>query len=272
MKRPDFILGLNQEVTGESELFLGRAFELGITRISTPPGGNITRFVNRFSKKSSCKVQTQLRLSPLGSGMNEVFEKTCETLGVNELESFFFEDVEDIKNNPQSLVDLLELKKNGRLQNIGAIVSSETAILAAAKIPALQVLQVSFNLFENSLKLGSSLKKAAEAGKTLQAKAPFFEGILTEPSENLPEKFQSLAPSLKKLKDLAGRSRITMESLCLAYVLQQKIFSAVIVSAESKDQLVKNWQTYQSASRLEIKSDEIHRITQGDLQNMSVGH
>ncbi len=274
MKRPDFILGLTASEASDRALVLNRAFELGITRINTPDAKDVAGFVSRFAKKSNCQVQTHFRLSP-GSdsskgSVTDIFEQACQSMGLDGLETFSFESLEDIKNNPQSLVELVEIKKKSRLQNIGVLVGTEAAILAAAKIPALQVLQVSFNLIENSLNLGTALKKALEAGKILQAVAPFMGGVLTRSAQNLPEKYQTLAPSLKKLTDLAGRSKMSMESLCLAYVLQQKIFSAVIVEAESKDQLVKNWQSYQAASRLEIRWDEIHRITQDDSKKLAL--
>ncbi len=273
MKRPDFILGLTASAAADRSLVLGRAFELGITRINTPDARDVKGFASRFPKKSNCKVQTHLRLN-VGlennqGSVTDIFEQSCQSMDLEGFETFSFENLEDIKNNPQSLIELGELKKKNRLQNIGVLVGTEAGILAAAKIPALQVLQVSFNLIENSLKLGAALKKALEAGKTLQAVGPFMGGVLTKSVHNLPEKYQSLAPSLKKLTDLAGRSKISMESLCLAYVLQQKIFSAVIVESESKDQLVKNWQCYQAASRLEIRWDEIHRITQDDSKKLA---
>ena len=274
MKRPDFILGLTASTASDRSLVLSRAFELGLSRISTPDAKDVAGFVHRFTKKSNCKVQTHFRLNSGLENSNEsvtdIFEQTCQSMGIEGLETFSYENLEDIKNNPQSLIELVELKKKNRLQNIGVLVGTEAGILAATKIPAVQVLQVSFNLIENSLSLGTSLKKALEAGKVLQAIGPFMGGVLTRSSQNLPEKYQSLAPSLKKLTELAGRSRMSMESLCLAYVLQQKIFSAVIVESESKDQLVKNWQCYQAASRLEIRWDEIHRITQDDSKKLAL--
>lgn len=274
MKRPDFILGLTASAASDRGLVLSRAFELGLSRINTPDAKDVAGFVNRFTQKSNCKVQTHFRLNAGLENSNEsvtdIFEQTCQSMGIDGLETFSYENLEDIKNNPQSLIELVELKTKNRLQNIGVLVGTEAGILAAAKIPAVQVLQVSFNLIENSLSLGTALKKALEAGKVLQAIGPFMGGVLTRSSQNLPEKYQSLAPSLKKLTELAGRSRMSMESLCLAYVLQQKIFSAVIVESESKDQLVKNWQSYQAASRLEIRWDEIHRITQDDSKKLAL--
>ena len=270
MKRSDFILGLGPSSSADRALLLQRALELGLGRVNTPDTDGLAAFTAKFTKKSNLKIQTHFHLRAGGQTLNELFEQTCAAMGVNELETYSFENIEDLKTNPQSLIELAELKKKGRLQNIGVFVDSEASILAASKIPSVQVLQVSFNLIENSLRWGSALKKAAEAGKTLQARAPFLRGALIRPLESLPENLQAFSPSVKKLKDLAGRSKMPMESLCLAYVLQQKLFSAVIVGAESKDQLVKNWQAYQSASRLQIQSDEIHRITQEDSKNLNL--
>ena len=270
MKRPDFILGLAPTTKSDRMAVLNRAFELGLTRLNAPDPQDVAAFTARFSKTSSCKLQTQLKIGSGAGNMSEIFQQTCQSMGVEGLETFSFESVDEIKNNPQALLELMEIKKTNRLQNIGVQVSSEASVLAAAKIPGIQILQVSFNLFENALSLGPALKKAIEAGKILQAVAPFMGGLLTGPPESLPERFQVMAPSLKKLKVLAGRSKMSMESLCLAYVLQQKLFSGVIVESENKDQLVKNWQSYQSASRLEIRWDEIHRITQDDYKKLAL--
>jgi aryl-alcohol dehydrogenase-like predicted oxidoreductase len=159
---------------------------------------------------------------------------------------------------------LVQLQKDGMIKNIGVSITSNDQLQQVIKIPEIKMIQMPFNVLDNFSRRGILLVKAREAGKILYARSAYLQGLLLMSMEKIPAPLKSVIPLMRQLQQIANRRRITVECLCLGYVLQQKLFDGLIIGVDNKDQLIKNWQSYQSASRVEIDLAEINRLIVDD--------
>ena len=281
-ERPEFILGtvqlgMNYGVQNHSRSqllevkdrisILERAHQLGIRSLDTANNyGESQKLIGHFDNRSDFKILSKFILSKESPRVKTHFEQALQSLGVQTLEAFSFHRFDDIYNYPQAVSELVQLKNEGLIKYIGVSLYSGGQIEKVLKIPEIELIQLPFNVLDNFSQRGVLLKKATNAKKILHARSAFLQGLLLMPVDQIPRSLQSAVPSIKSLQQIAIRSKITMECLCMGYILQQNLFSGLVIGVDNKDQLSRNFQDYNGAGMTEIDTDEINKIKVEDAR------
>ena len=280
--KPEFILGTVQlglkygvqnqnqsEWVGAADRIsiLERAHQLGIRSLDTANNyGESQNFIGGFPGKKDFKILSKFILSEEFPQVKIHFQKAIQSLGVPNLESFSFHRFDDIYNYPQALSELVQLKEKGLIKNIGVSLYSNAQMEKVLKIPEIKIIQFPFNVLDNFSQRSVALKKAIDAKKVLHVRSAYLQGLLLMAVDQIPQTLQSVVPAIKKLQQIALRSKISMGSLCLGYILQQNLFSGLVIGVDHPDQLSINFQDYIGASHTEIDLDEINKINVDDVR------
>jgi aryl-alcohol dehydrogenase-like predicted oxidoreductase len=246
---------------------LEQAHQLGIAALDTANGyGGSQDIIGQFKKKSDFKIFSKFVLSREKPNVLEHFQATRQALGMTSLEGYSFHRYQDMVEYPGALQELVQLQKSGMIKNIGVSLYSNEQLENVLKYPEIKLIQLPFNVLDNFSRRGNLLQRARESGRFLYARSAYLQGLLLMPIDKIPAPLRSVVSPLRQLQLMAQRAGFSLESLCMGYILQQKLFNGLVIGVDNKEQLVKNWQNFHAASKAEIDLEEINSLTVEDAR------
>lgn len=138
---------------------------------------------------------------------------------------------------------LLELQQKGVVLELGVSLSTPDQAIRAFDIPAIQHVQLPFNLFDDRWhRAGIPARSAARPELTIYARSAFLQGLLLLEPGDWPVVSRDQAAEWAVRLDEAVRAcgRLDRADLCLAYVLAQPWIDSIVVGMETIAQLEHN--------------------------------
>ena len=135
--------------------------------------------------------------------------------------------------------DLLTLKKDGIINNIGVSLYSNDELESVLKFNEITLVQLPFNLLDNNNKRGNIIKKAKEKGIEIHTRSAFLQGLFFKNTSEFTVKIKPLEPYLNLLNDLCDED-YKMNDLALNYVCNQKNIDKVLIGVDNVHQLESN--------------------------------
>ena len=161
------------------------------------------------------------------------------------------------------------LKQKGVLKKIGVSVYSNQELETAAQHPQIDLIQVPFNLLDNYHSRKKGLELAARNNKIVHVRSVFLQGLFFMSAAKMTGKISALIPVVEEIQALAKESKISVEEMCLSYVLSKPEIQGVVIGVDSLEQLKQNIAAFSGPdlpSSL-IKEIENLRVPDGDLLN-----
>lgn len=186
------------------------------------------RICSKFSSKDD-----------LGLSMTEQVTKTIEQLKVAKLNIYYFHHYPDV-SNLDYLREMVGLKENGRVDNIGVSIYSLDEMRTVVDMGDVDCIQLPFNLLDRSDEKLELLQKAKDRGKTLIARSIFLQGLFFKDVQTLSEKLTPLKEPLESLHRICDRHEINMMELALGYTINQPLLDQCLIGVETKEQLERN--------------------------------
>jgi aryl-alcohol dehydrogenase-like predicted oxidoreductase len=159
-----------------------------------------------------------------------------------------------------------QLKDQGIIHQIGLSVYDNSQLQTAVGESAIDIIQLPFNILDNSKQKEDLLFKAKDAGKILQVRSVFLQGLFFKDINTLPKQLLPLKQNLVEINSIATLSGNSMEALCLAYVAAQKVIDEVIIGVDCIEQLNANvaafdtpldQETLLAIDRIEVKDKSL---------------
>ena len=89
-------------------------------------------------------------------------------------------------------------------------------------------------------RMENSLVKLKKYGVETHTRSVFLQGLYFKSTHNIPKKLKTLKPYLKRLNSICLNNNISMSSLALNFVNQNKYVDKIVIGAESIEQLKEN--------------------------------
>jgi uncharacterized protein len=229
----------------EKDIFKLLAYGLsqGIDTLDTADAyGNATDIIGEFHKESDIKFKVITKFKNLSpySSLDSWLDLTLNKLNVPTLFACMFHSFDDYSHNPATVSKLHELYKKGRIKNIGVSIYTNDQFEKTIDDPAIQLIQLPYNLLDNSYYRGLLLKKAKERGKTIHVRSVFLQGLFFINPNELPKKLQKLKPELTRLTALSEIYNMPMQSMALNYVSSNPNIDGLIIGVDNLSQLQAN--------------------------------
>ena len=227
----------------EAEVFkiLDLAGKLGIQEIDTADGyGSAVKVLGRYLKEhpGTFKVMSKFCRNNKKTFL-ELFSESLERLCLSQLEGYYFHNFSDFVNFDEfDQVHLL--KENGKLNSLAVSLYSDDELEIAVTHPEVDVIQMPFNLLDRGSRKIKLLEKAKTHNKIIYARSVFLQGLFFMDVSKLPVKLHPLKNTLSDIQHLASRNKISMQELCLNYVLHKNFIDKVVVGIDSTFQLNEN--------------------------------
>lgn len=134
----------------------------------------------------------------------------------------------------------------------------------------IDVVQVSFNIFDNESKKGDILSKLKKSGKEIHARSCFLQGLFFMNPNKFSYPLNELSLDVFRVKEIALKNNFHIGALCMSYVLKKKYIDNLIVGVDSLDQLRQNisWSKSSISNEFENLIDDIN-INKPQLLNPS---
>jgi len=214
---------------GSSEENLGRALgELGLADQFTV-----------CTKLDLPKEYQDFSEDTLLGAVSDCLEKSRETLRLEQLPIYLLHTGEYMKVSGGVIWDYLKEKRDeGVIRHLGASIASGPG--EAGEVlddPAVEAIQIPFNLFDQRWYKDGILKKAAGKGIAVFNRSTFLQGLLVMDSSEALLKLPEAAPFLEKLESFIEEYGYERKELIVKYVLAEASICSTIVGVDSLAQI-----------------------------------
>ena len=199
--------------------------------------------IGEYHRMTSHKFSVVTKFS---SSRTDLPEKIIErvhsnltTLGVNCLYSYMFHSYDDYKKYFSSFKDdLIGLRNSNKIKKIGVSLHSNDQVSEVLLENHIDLIQLPFNLLDNSNQREEILLKAKRKGIEIHTRSVFLQGLFFKDMNKLSGSLLKVKEDLNKLNNLISKEN--MNDLALNYVCSKEYIDGVLLGVDSVDQLKSN--------------------------------
>lgn len=224
---------------------LDSAYNSGIQLLDTAEAyGDSQNKIGEYHNNSTNKFNVITKFSSNNEGLSlnivERVYNNLKILDVDKLYCYMFHSFDDFnKYFEKYRKDLLILKRDGIINNIGVSLYSNDELESVLKFNQITLVQLPFNLLDNNNKRGNIIKKAKAKGIEIHTRSAFLQGLFFKNTSEFTVKIKPLEPYLNLLNDLCDED-YKMNDLALNYVCNQKNIDKVLIGVDNVQQLASN--------------------------------
>lgn len=251
----------------DSHVILEHAFNKGIRILDTAEAyGNAHEVIGTFHKNQSEKLFEVITKLPheFDASISDKVDKYLKDLKVGQLHALLFHSFSSYNKSINKLDVLTELKANNKIKFIGVSVYTNEEIKEVISNDTIDIIQLPFNLFDNSSLRGDLLDMAKAKGKLVHTRSAFLQGLYFKDKESSNPTVQSLKKELIQLASITSKNNLTTVQLALNYCLQQDNIDNVLIGVDSVQQLQTNLNAIKQSLNDRVIA-EVNTIKIGDI-------
>lgn len=228
----------------------------------------------KLLNESSIKVITKLNigkhidqtfsLSAINDVVNKQFNKSLVALGDTSIHALLLHRAEDITNFDGKIWQaFLNLKKNGKINHIGASVQSPEELLQVLTYEHIEYIQMPFNILDNrwSVAIEEVIKIQKLRTLHIHIRSVFLQGLLL--TSNVLHHEKANVPININVFDWLNNKAIEIgrdgvADLCIAFIRSLPWVDALVIGMDSEEQLQNNINLF---SKNRLSEAEINNIT-----------
>jgi aryl-alcohol dehydrogenase-like predicted oxidoreductase len=253
----------------KSHAILEYAFDHGIKILDSAEAyGNAHEVIGAFHKnhpKKSFEIITKLP-HQFDANINDKINTYLTDLRVSQLHALLFHSFSSYKKNIGNFKELTNLKASGKIKYIGVSVYTNEEIEAVLLNDNVDIIQLPFNLFDNSNLRGGILEKAKAKGKVIHTRSALLQGLFFKDFNSENKIVQSLKTELLQISAISKANNLSINQLALNYCLQQKTIDSMLIGVDSKQQLIDNIESI----KYTIEDQIIHDINEIKINNIKL--
>ena len=252
-----FDYGINssgQPTESESFQILKYAFANGISSIDTAPNyGNSERMIGEFIKKIDARKAFIITKLDAQDFPNEIWKDkkalsqkvermlylSWTNLRLARISAYILHFADQAFRDGGVVLDILvELKKKGFINLIGTSLYTGEELERCIDDKRIDVVQLPFSILDRRLLESGLLRKASERGLIIFARSIFLQGLVF--MQQIPVQLSNAQMTISGLYQLAAICDMSVNELCLRYVLSIDEVSSVVVGVDNLKQLKNN--------------------------------
>lgn len=235
---------------------LDYAFSKGINTLDTADAyGDAINTIGAYNKMYPGRFQINSKFKcQKNKSIEEQLYISLGDLNMQNLHVYFYHSCNDLISFPETLVELVKLKKDRVIDKIGLSIYSNDEFEIAIKMSGIDVIQIPFNVLDNLNKRGRLIELAKESGKEVQARSIFLQGALFMNIDSLPSWLQPLKPYVKMLAEVSKLTGLSIMELVFLYVISQPGINQFLVGVDNIQHLESNIQAIEACLKQERES------------------
>jgi len=240
--------GINNKdgVPSIKEVFeiLDFAYNNGVRFLDTAEAyGDSQSVIGKFHLQNNNKFKIVTKFSPLRKDLpNNIKErvlKNLNTLNISSLYCYMFHSFLDYKKYFNVFkYDLLHLKKVNKIEKIGVSLHSNEDLVEVLNDENIDIIQIPFNLFDNSNQREYYLKLAKKRGIEIHTRSVFLQGLFFKEIKKLSGNLVYFKEYLKILNRIVKKDQIN--SVALNYAYSKNFIDYVLIGVDNLNHLKSN--------------------------------
>jgi uncharacterized protein len=224
------------------EEILSHAYKQGIEILDTADAyGDATKLIGDYHQNHDNKFNVITKFKDISeSEIEKWVTDTLEKLQIPSLFACLFHSTTEYLNNPNLIKGLTHFYNQGLIKNIGVSIYTNEQFEKVIHDPSVQLIQLPYNLLDNSNQRDSLIKKAKNNNKIIHVRSVFLQGLFFMDLDKLPQKLKPLKPELEYLQQLTQKYNIPMQTLALKYVASNPDIDGILIGVDNIYQLQAN--------------------------------
>ena len=165
----------------ESLSILRFAYENGIKNIDCAENyGDIHKLIGIFHKNNPrliFNINTKISQNIKNKSFYHSIKGFLESLCIEQIQSLMYHSFSFYNAKINNLKDIINLKEDGIIKKIGVSAYSKKEIQIIIDDDRIDLIQIPFNILDNSKDKIDLIKKAKRKGKIVQARSVFLQGL-----------------------------------------------------------------------------------------------
>lgn len=276
-----FNYGINspgQPTEQESHEILKYAIANGINSIDTSPNyGNSERIVGEFIKQNKpgklfliTKLEAQDFPDILWDDKDALLRiikckliGSCMNIPLAKISAYILHFADQAFRDDGIILDILvKLKRQGFIKYIGTSLYTGKELERCIDDKRIDIVQIPFSILDRRLLESGLLRKAKERGLIIFARSVFLQGLVFMDINKLPLKLKDAKKAIYRLQLLAYSYDMSVNELCLRYVLLINELDSIVIGIDSLEQLKENIKVASLGSLDKDILKEIERLPQ----------
>jgi aryl-alcohol dehydrogenase-like predicted oxidoreductase len=167
-------------------------------------------------------------------------EVYLKELNLNKLETLMFHSFDSYQNNIENFNILNKLKLEKKIKSIGVSVYTNDEIEKVILNDNIDIIQLPFNLFDNTNLRSDILMKAKSKGKIIHTRSALLQGLFFKDLNETNNIVQKLKKELALISEISRKENASISALALSYCLIHKTIDNVLIGVDSLNQLKDN--------------------------------
>jgi aryl-alcohol dehydrogenase-like predicted oxidoreductase len=254
----------------EIKKILDLAYSNGIRFLDTAEEyGNSHEIIGKYHSLKPEKFNVVTKFSSSRSDLpDNITERVLfhlKSLNIEFMYCYMFHSFDDYINYFEFFkTELLVLKSNNIIKKIGVSLYNNYQIEKVLEDDFVDLIQIPFNLFDNSNKREQILKKAKKRGIEIHTRSVFLQGLFFKETNELNGKLKFFKRHISYLRSLTSKHQIN--DLALNYVYSKDYIDYVLVGVDNLEQLKNNFKVLSNKSK-NLNYEEIEKI---NIKNISM--
>lgn len=234
---------------------LDYAYQDSVVELDTADAyGDASEVLRDYLKHSKNKFSIMSKFSTDSKfSFQESFLISLERLGQEKLAGYYFHKFSDFLEFSQ-FDQVQSMKSEGLLNSLGVSLYTNEELKKVVSHPEVDVIQLPMNLLDRDEEKLELLKIAHKNGKKIYIRSVFLQGLFFKSPTDLKGKLQIMKPAIEQILGITKKYSISLQDLCLSYVLKKDYVDKVVVGVETIEQLKIN---LNSLKQVELLTKEI---------------
>ena len=227
----------------DSHAIFDHAYDNGITMLDSAEAyGNAHEVIGSFHKKNPTKLFQIITKLPhqFDTEIKDKVDRYLNDLKVRQLHALLFHSFSSYKENINNFNSLIQLKASGKIKYVGVSVYKNEEIEEVIINEQVDIIQLPFNLFDNSNLRGDIIAKAKAKGKIIHTRSALLQGLFFKDVNSDHQTVRRLKTELMQLSNITKNRKSSVAELALNYCIHQKSIDNVLIGVDSREQLVNN--------------------------------
>ena len=224
---------------------LNFAYLKGVSLLDTAEAyGDAQRIIGEYHKMNHQKFNVITKFSPFRKDLSfDVIERVnnnLTTLNINSLYSYMFHSYKDYKEYfPLFKNGLIKLQSQKKIIKIGVSLHLNDEITEVLKNDDIGIIQLPFNLLDNSNKRKEILLEAKQKGVEIHTRSVFLQGLFFKDPNEISGDLLDIKEDLKMLNSLVLKENIN--DLAINYVYSKEYIDGILLGVDNIHQLKSNF-------------------------------
>lgn len=250
---------------------LNFAYKKNITLLDTADAyGNAVDIIGEYHLSTGQKFDIITKFKIENNQPTDIYQNikaSLTRLHTSYIWGYLYHSFSDYKKHPLVLEQLIRAKKEGLIKNIGVSIYTNKDLEEAINDPLIKIIQLPYNLLDNTNQRGALIKKAKALGKIIHTRSTFLQGLFFKDTTTFPEVLRPLSSDIQAIQSLANRHNIKVSSLALKYITDNPDIDNVLIGVDNLIQLQNNMNAVEEKT---LPSELLKKIESIHVQNIAL--